>query len=63
MGTINLENKTLKQYSLNFFTIREKGKAKKKNLIDNLFQYIIKDDWSKKEDLAINVDELLYNKK
>gem|GEM_PF-1458924 len=44
MVTINLENKTLKQYSLNFLTIRRKKETNKKNLMDNLFEYMIKDD-------------------
>lgn len=63
MVTINLENKTLKQYSLNFLTIRRKKETNKKNLMDNLFEYMIKDDGNKKEDLALNVDEVLYGNK
>ncbi len=63
MTTIDLENKILKKYSLNFLTIKAKREIKKKNLMDNLFQYMIKDDWNKKENLAINIDELLYGNK
>ncbi|MGE4444238.1 MAG: hypothetical protein AB7E37_04570 [Candidatus Altimarinota bacterium] len=63
MVTINLENKTLKQYSLNFLIIRRRKETNKKNLMDNLFEYMIKDDGNKKEDLALNVDEVLYGNK
>lgn len=63
MNTLNGENKILTQYSLNFLTIRTKRETKKKNIMDNLFQYMIKKNGNKKEDLALNVDELLYGNK
>ena len=63
MTTINLENNILTKYSLNILTIQTRREVKKWKLMDNLFQYMIKTNWFKKEDLALNVDELLYGKK
>lgn len=64
MATItSVESKILKQYSLNFLTIKTKRIIKKKNLMENLFEYMIKDNWNKKEDLAINIDPILYGNK
>ncbi|MDD5770526.1 MAG: hypothetical protein PHE25_06150 [Candidatus Gracilibacteria bacterium] len=63
MTTINLENNILTKYSLNILTIQNRRETKKGKLMDNLFQYMIKNSGVQKEDLALNVDELLYGNK
>lgn len=63
MVAINLENNILTKYSLSVLTIQTRRETKKWKLMDNLFQYMIKTKWNTKENLSLNVDEMLYGNK
>jgi len=62
MTNILSKKNIITKYTISVFKININNKLEKKDLLNNLWKYMIKSQKKEKENLSINMDKILYGK-
>lgn len=62
MPTILAKENIISKYTISVFKININNKLEKKDLLNNLWKYMIKSEKKEKENLSTNIDKILYVK-